>query len=163
MNTWLFQTKPDENNIEAMVQEILNDGYATDFQWIVAIEGAERRIKPGDRVYLWRAKGKGPDNRGIYGRGTVTSILMPPVKPDALAKHWRSPLFRGKPIADYPHVTLKLERVLKLGNLITRDSLMTVPALSDYYYIDHGQTGTNRMVDDAQIAVALDAAWNAHP
>ena len=65
MNSWIFQSKPEEFRLAAFLS-----GSPDRVLWRVSRSASKMRV--GDEVYLWQAIGKGPPSMsGIFGLGHI--------------------------------------------------------------------------------------------
>lgn len=117
MTTWICN--PDRFDI---------DGYlacASDrIAWMV--NQYRTKIRPGDQVFLWRARGSGAYGpAGIVAECVVDSPVMEMPDDPSSVPFWRG---NGE-TSPRPRVWLKVVRVLKLGTILRRDLIAGTPGL----------------------------------
>lgn len=112
------------------------------------------RITPGDRVWLWQAKGKSRDTPGIVARGTVIEAAS----------------FRGFDRPDAAHgeavlrpklrVTVRVDetRFTPTEGMITREEVRRLPEMTTHPIVT-SNTGSDFALSDEQIA-ALQDLWD---
>lgn len=120
MKTWIFQANPDTFDISgylAQNREVL---------WTVRQARLAPEMRIGDRVFFWRASGRGKDDSGIIAAAHLTS--EPTVQsPD----QGSIPFWRGEYDFQELRVRLCVERVANNKETIRREWLQNDPILSD--------------------------------
>jgi hypothetical protein len=148
MTTWIFQGNPDRFDIEGYL------ACGSDrIVWMV--NQYQTKIKPGDQVFLWRARGS-----GVYGpAGIIAECLVEsPVAemPDDPAS---VPFWRGQgETTPRPRVWLKVIRVLGRGSLLRREVIAKSPGLETVGPIRFGNA-TNFEASKKQ-SIELNIIWN---
>lgn len=148
MQTWIFQGNPDEFDI---------DGYLASRPatviWLVTRYAED--IAPGDRVYLWRNKGKAAAVAGIVAEAIVISPpVLRPEDPDSVP-FWRT----ASPRSSLPQVraALRLVKVASKREVLRRDWFDEDPVLKGLPNLKM-QAATNYKIDFFQ-AFRLSALW----
>jgi len=62
---WMFQGNPDDFDVTAYIKAELR------IIWSVTVKKYETMMKPGDPIFLWRAKGNSNEEPGIIAYGTI--------------------------------------------------------------------------------------------
>jgi hypothetical protein len=144
MTTWIFQANPDQFRLDGYLKP------AAEIRWTVRQEHLRTQMSPGDRCYIWRAKGRGEEPAGIVASGALTSAPQVEAEdPDAI-KFWSTP-----PSGTALRVRLRLDRVASKKELIQREWLMQDPVLKDLRILRLAAE-TNYRVDPAHEARLAD-------
>jgi EVE domain len=133
VSAWVFQANPKLWDIDGAL-----DADPLEIRWLV--NQYEDQIRPGHRVFLWRA-GR---NAGILAVATVTSSPVPmPDDKGALRYAIQAEKFRGHRV----RVLLRVERILEQP--ISRDAIRADGDLSSMAILSRPQ-GTNFPVTPAE-------------
>jgi hypothetical protein len=122
MRTWIFQANPDDFDL---------DGYLASrpalFVWLVTRYASE--IAVGDRVYLWRNRGKQQAISGIVAEAVVTAAPEPRVEDAEAVRFWRT----AGPRRDSPQMraAMRLVKVASNREVIRREWCLEDPILRD--------------------------------
>ena len=145
MNTWIFQGNPDYFDIDAY----LDAGFPR-IAWTVNQHAAD--IKPGDRVYLWRAKGAGKAKSGIIAVATVLEELWTgPDDPNGLP-FWTDPeKVETDALQDKLRAWLRIDGRANAKEVVQRDWLKVDPICGGMSIIKQA-AGTNFPVTDDEAA-----------
>jgi hypothetical protein len=145
--TWIFQANPEQFDIEgylALTKQLL---------WTVRQKHLARRMKPGDRVFLWRARGRTKTPAGIVASGWL--VDTPTVRPDdpQALEYWRKP-----PSTAMLRVCVDIDRVARgPREVVQRDWLLSDPVLARLRILRLANE-TNYLLEDRE-ASRLEALW----
>jgi hypothetical protein len=146
MRTWLLQSNPTWLDL---------DGYLT--SGLERIQHGVKRyphlIEPGDRVYLWRAKGRSRLTPGIVAQATVVET------PEFRGQD--RPEFFNAPDRPKLRVVLSLEevRLTPADGMIRREDVKRLPEMMRHPIVT-SNTGTDFALSEEQ-AKELDDLWRA--
>jgi hypothetical protein len=146
--TWIFQCNPNDFDIDGYLS------FASErILWLVKQNW--KKIKPGDQVFIWRAKGNGSHGpSGIVAECRVeTDVAQLQEEPNA-RRFWRSS--EGATAIDR-RVWLRIARVADLRHILEKDRLTTVSALSRMGPLGFGHA-TNYRVKLEEVG-PLNLAW----
>jgi hypothetical protein len=119
MTTWIFQGNPDTFDIDGLLST-----QPLAFAWTVTRYAGQ--IAAGDRVYLWRAKGRAPD--GVAGIIAECSVIEPVSdRPDDAASlpFWKNPEGAEQPAS---RALLQLIRTANKRQVVRREWLLDDPS-----------------------------------
>ncbi len=120
MTTWIFQANPDQFRLDGYLEP------GAEIRWTVRQEHLAAQMSPGDRCYIWRAKGKGKEPAGIVASGSlVATPALEAEDPNAI-QHWSTP-----PVGKALRVRLLLDRVAAKREVVRREWLKDDPVLKD--------------------------------
>jgi len=138
MTTWIFQGNPDRFDM---------DGYLAcgsgRIVWMV--NQYRRKIRPGDQVFLWRARGSGAYGpAGILAECIVESPVTEIPDDPSSVRFWRG---QGR-IAPRPRVWLKMVKILGRGAILRRDVIAGTRGLEAVGPIRFGNATNFELSDD---------------
>ncbi len=127
MAVWIFQGNPEHYELNRYLKE------KNPIFWSVRQAYYEKEIDISDKVYIWRAKGKGTETAGIVAVGKIIS------KPDYLEnkeleedkKYW---LQENRKNSIIKRVKIELELPVRLTpseGMISREELLLHPKLKN--------------------------------
>jgi hypothetical protein len=149
VKTWIFQGNPDLFDVDAYLAT-----WPAECSWLVTKYGDE--IEVGDRVFLWRNRGKQKSVAGVVAEATVAARAEPrPESPDA------RPFWRGEgnqANQTLPRALLRLNRIATKKEILRREWLEDDPVLRDLRNLKM-VAGTNYLVSAEQTSRLL-ALWN---
>ncbi len=147
IRTWIFQSTPTDFEIEEFIAS-----RRSTCLWRVSRHGAE--IAVGDHVFLWRAKGRGTTEGGIFGRAEVVDIARCRIPDRVQRDFWKKTADRH---SVEPRALVGSILILEPKNLIRRSWLADDPLAGGLAILSQPQ-GTNFRVTDEQ-AARLDRLW----
>jgi hypothetical protein len=150
MRTWIFQGNPDDFDLNGYLATA-----PAQLPWLVTRYADD--IKPGDRVYIWRARGKSKAVAGVIAEAEVIApVALRSESADAVP-FWRA----GAPEASErrPRALLRLVRVATPREVIRRDWCREDPILQTLPNLKMA-AGTNYPLASEQ-AERLAALWTA--
>lgn len=118
MNTWLFQANPSRFDLDAFLA-----AKPTETEWLVS-RYAER-IRPGDRVFLWRSG----DDAGVFAEAVALTTVRNVADDDGVAALWAAP---ADGTANHPRVRIAIRRVANKKEFIKRDWWKADPVLQNH-------------------------------
>ncbi len=144
---WIFQANPDNFDL---------DGYlrvTSAIKWTVRQRHLADRIAVGDRVFLWRAKGKGTAVAGIVAAGNI--VELPRVQPEHEAARG---FWHEAQAGEALRVRIQIERhAINAKEIIRRDWLGDDPVLRGLRILKMASE-TNYVLDPEQ-EHRLEALW----
>jgi hypothetical protein len=150
MITWIFQGNPDTFDIDGYLRT------ARLIRWTVRQPQLADTMAPGDRVFLWRAKGSAKQSiAGVVASGWLQSAPTKEGDDPAAVPFW---VGGGGQAGEQLHVRIDVDRVVRgPKEIVQRDWLVDDPVLHDLRIL-HLRSETNYRLTDAQ-AARLEALW----
>jgi hypothetical protein len=144
---WIFQANPDRFDIDEYLKRVRM------ITWMVRQSHLAPLMETGDRVFIWRAKGKSATAAGVIASGWLAE--KPKVRPEDPVS---SALWRGNPSAPSLRVTVDVDRVARGPRAeVRRDWLLDDPVLRSLRILRVANE-TNFLLDVPQ-ARRLEALW----
>jgi hypothetical protein len=148
MQTWIFQSNPDEFDIDAYLAS-----RPAQVAWLVTRYAS--KIAVGDRVYFWRNQGKQGAIAGIIGEGIVTTAPELREEDRNAVPFWRT---AGPRSTDAQvRAVMYLVKVAKNREVLRRDWCLEDPILRNLANL-RMRARTNYPTTPEQ-ALRLDALW----
>lgn len=148
MAAWIVQNNADKVDLDGLL--------AASGSVLLGAKRFADRIAVGDRVFVWRARGRTRLHSGIIALGTVSEEPLPrvPERPEFYRSAARDSI--------KPRFRLRLEEVRPsvASGMIPREDVRKLPEM-DRHPIVTANTGTDFVLSPDQ-ADALLALWEAH-
>jgi hypothetical protein len=139
--TWIFQASSKTFEIDRFI-----DLKPPSCLWRVSRFASE--IEVGDRVFLWRAKGSGPVDGGIFGRGEIVESARPRAPDHRQRELWKKAADRT---SVEPRAIVGSVLILDPKARIARSLLVDDPVAGGLSVLSQPR-GTNFAVSDEQAA-----------
>jgi hypothetical protein len=148
--TWIFQANPDRFDIDGFLST-----KPTTLTWLVSRYG--KQIAVGDRVFIWRAVGKGDkDESGVIAEALVLMPVRPQTDAIGADGFWKN-FSEASVIRDRVH--LRLVKIAKdRKSVVKRRWLIDDPILSDLIILKMANATNYRVTTDQ--AIRLNALWS---
>jgi hypothetical protein len=150
MGTWIFQGDPDTFDIDGYLQT------ARRIRWTVRQAHLADKMRPGDRVFLWRAKGSAKESvAGVVASGWLESAPTTEADDPVAHSFWLDNEHRG---GDHLRVRIEVDRVVRGSKeIVQSDWLRRDPVLHDLRIL-RLRSETNYLLSDEH-AARLEDLW----
>lgn len=154
MNTWIFQSTPNQFNINSF---IFNNNY---LYWSVPHKKHQRELRIGDVVYIWRAQGHSTEVAGIVGKGYISEECKHKSDvdwPEQLSEYLWS--FTGKEASEIKAgIKLQEARLTPSSGMLTRSYIKSDSILKNMAIV-RSNTGTNFLLNNYQVET-IEKLWS---
>lgn len=156
MTTWIFQGNPDRFKVNKYLNE------HNHIYWTVSRPVHQDRVKVGDTVFIWRAKGKTDLTPGVVGMGTIVESCQSEsiiADNESLRVDLWTDEDRKKDEMK-AGINLIEKRLTELDGMLTLNDLRQDPILSQMQVITF-RVGSNFPLSEQQ-AKTLKELWRVH-
>ncbi len=156
MNVWIFQGNPKYYRIT----DYLRDRFITSKKILWSIKQYKKDIKPGDKVYIWRAKGNSKQTSGIIALGEMLS------KPAVMEEDGKEYILGETRKIEETGMRVKIKlieiRLTEEEGMISRSFLKEDPILKNELLILRRPNNTNYKLTP-QVSQYLEKLWKSFP